>query len=278
MSLAGCRLPGSSLFAPYPRTLLPCKPANCAGSILARNIPSFVGIQPGRCTVDGNELVARPLSDAQRVRWWCPMHPAVTADHQGERCEECGGMMLKPRVLSYQPPGKVLTVPESAVIDTGSRTVVFIETMPGMFDGVEVDSRPAMWRLLSRRQRRGGGPEGGRRGGLLAGCRDAPQPEPRIQLFRGGRPISVLVPFSSVKVAGSAEGRSPLARLDRADRLLAERQKICPVTRKALGSMGAPTRVAVAGRVVFLCCGGCKDALEAEPARYLAVLPAQPSP
>ena len=47
-------------------------------------------------------------------------------------------MILKPRVLSFQPPGKVLTVPESAVIDTGSRTVVFIETMPGMFDGVEV--------------------------------------------------------------------------------------------------------------------------------------------
>ncbi len=100
--------------------------------------PDLVGTQPGRCTLDGNELEARPLSDAQRIRWWCPMHPAVTADHQGERCQECGGMILKPRVLSFQPPGKVLTVPESAVIDTGARTVVFIETMPGMFDGVAV--------------------------------------------------------------------------------------------------------------------------------------------
>ncbi len=100
--------------------------------------PDLVRIQPGRCTLDGNELEARPLSDAQRIRWWCPMHPEVTADHQGERCQACGGMILKPRVLSYQPPGKVLTVPESAVIDTGSRTVVFIETMPGRFDGVEV--------------------------------------------------------------------------------------------------------------------------------------------
>ncbi len=47
-------------------------------------------------------------------------------------------MILKPRVLSFQPPGKVLTVPDSAVSVSGFRAVVFIETMPGMFDGVEV--------------------------------------------------------------------------------------------------------------------------------------------
>ena len=34
--------------------------------------------------------------------------------------------------------GEVLAVPESAVIDTGKRTVVYVERMPGMFDGVEV--------------------------------------------------------------------------------------------------------------------------------------------
>ncbi len=33
-------------------------------------------------------------------------------------------------------------VPESAVVDTGSRRVVFVETMPGMFDGVEVTLGP----------------------------------------------------------------------------------------------------------------------------------------
>ena len=66
------------------------------------------------------------------------MHPAVTADHPGETCKECGGMILRPRVVSFQPAGKVLAVPDAAVVDTGLRTVVFVETMPGMFDGVEV--------------------------------------------------------------------------------------------------------------------------------------------
>jgi membrane fusion protein, copper/silver efflux system len=66
------------------------------------------------------------------------MHPAVTADHPGEACKECGGMILRPRVVSFQPAGKVLAVPEAAVVDTGLKTVVFVETMPGMYDGVEV--------------------------------------------------------------------------------------------------------------------------------------------
>src|SRR4029077_20812527 len=34
--------------------------------------------------------------------------------------------------------GCALGVPESAVIDTGTRQVVYIESMPGMFDAVEV--------------------------------------------------------------------------------------------------------------------------------------------
>jgi Cu(I)/Ag(I) efflux system membrane fusion protein len=41
-------------------------------------------------------------------------------------------------VISYSPAGQVLAVPQRAVIDTGPKKMVFVETMPGMFDGVEV--------------------------------------------------------------------------------------------------------------------------------------------
>ena len=37
---------------------------------------------------------SRPLSDYQRLRWWCPMHPNVTADQAGASCKACGGMVL----------------------------------------------------------------------------------------------------------------------------------------------------------------------------------------
>ena len=66
------------------------------------------------------------------------MHPDVTADQPGSTCQACGGMVLEPRVISYRPAGQVLTVPSSAVVDSGPRKVVFVESMPGMFDGVEV--------------------------------------------------------------------------------------------------------------------------------------------
>ena len=62
------------------------------------------------------------------------------------------------------------------------------------------------------------------------------------------------------------------------DRAVAQRQGICPVTRKPLGSMGTQPRLMVAGRVVFLCCDGCEDALRRDPAKYLARLPAAPRP
>ena len=66
------------------------------------------------------------------------MHPEVTSDRAGAACDRCGGMILRPRVVSFRPAGKVLAIPESAVVDTGTRTVVFVESMPGMFDGVDV--------------------------------------------------------------------------------------------------------------------------------------------
>jgi hypothetical protein len=104
--------------------------------------PNNLQTQPGRCPKDENRLEARVLSDLQRVQWWCPMHPKVTASQAGQSCQECGGMILQPRVISFQPRGKVLVVPESAVVDTGNRTIVFVERMPGLFECVEVRLGP----------------------------------------------------------------------------------------------------------------------------------------
>ncbi len=45
-----------------------------------------------------------------------------------------------------------------------------------------------------------------------------------------------------------------LATLSPADRELAEKQKVCPVSGEPLGSMGTPYKVTVKDREVFLCC------------------------
>jgi hypothetical protein len=59
--------------------------------------------------------------------------------------------------------------------------------------------------------------------------------------------------------ADDAKVRDSLAKLGPEDRKLAEAQGKCPVTGRALGSMGAPVKVLIQGQPVFLCCDGCRD-------------------
>lgn len=63
-----------------------------------------------------------------------------------------------------------------------------------------------------------------------------------------------------------------LVTLSKADRTAALKQDVCPVTGERLGSMGAPPKVLVNGREVFLCCTGCEEELRNQPETYLAKL------
>ena len=65
--------------------------------------------------------------------------------------------------------------------------------------------------------------------------------------------------------------QAALAKLDAADRKLAEAQRFCAVdNEERLGAMGTPFKLMVSGQPVFLCCKGCsKDAL-ANPEKTLA--------
>ena len=194
------------------------------------------------------------------------MHPAVTADHAGralQRLRRDGPRA--PRGLVSARRARSWRCRESAVVDAGARKVVFVETMPGMFDGVEVvlgprcgDFYPVVRGLEAARR--------SRRRGLSARRRDAAEPEPRRRLLRSGprrahdrSPVRARSRPAGTAAAASSPCESSRPRIGS----LAERQKLCPVTSKPLGSMGTPARVVVAGQVVFLCCDGCEDALEA---------------
>lgn len=62
------------------------------------------------------------------------------------------------------------------------------------------------------------------------------------------------------------------ASLSSDDRPAAEKQKICPVSGEALGTMGTPIKVDVNGKTVFICCEGCREKLLNNPEDYLAKL------
>jgi uncharacterized protein (TIGR03000 family) len=62
-----------------------------------------------------------------------------------------------------------------------------------------------------------------------------------------------------------------LAELSPQDRILAERQRVCPIMPETpLGAMGPPTKLIIKGQPVFLCCPDCVQKARKEPDKTLA--------
>jgi hypothetical protein len=273
-------------FRTMPRNPPAWKPEEPRSFYLCHDHPETIALTAGRCPIDGKNRMYQPLAEWERVRFWCPMHPDVTADKAGAVCDHCGAMALKPRIVYFAPKGQVLAVPQSAVVDTGVRKVVFVETMSGMFDGVEVVLGPRCGDLYPVVKGLAPGQYVAVAGAFLLDAETRLNPGLAAGYFGAGRSDRVAGEFAPAATparadaaidqpAGSAE---PLQALSHADRALAQRQGSCPVTGLPLGSMGTPKRLAVSGRVVFLCCGGCEARLVGEPAKYLAKLPAPDRP
>jgi hypothetical protein len=72
--------------------------------------------------------------------------------------------------------------------------------------------------------------------------------------------------------AAEAEIKANLAKLDPADRKLAEAQKTCPISGDPLGdsSMGVPVKIMLENEPVFLCCAGCEKKARAKVGETLA--------
>ncbi len=242
--------------------------------------PGSVSLAAGACTIDGLGLEPLELGAFDRVRYWCPMHPEVVSDMPGAVCKACGGMRLVPRIVVYRPPGQVLAVPRSAVVevDDGGKGVVYVESAPGMFDGVAVvlgprcgDDYPVVEGLAA-------GARVATSGAFLLDAETRLNPGLASAYFGAGR--STREPPALPVVAPAAVDRRALAleKLAPADQALARAQARCPVTGKALGSMGIPIRMVAQGRTVFLCCEGCRDAFQSDPGEYLAKLPPAAKP
>ncbi|MDX1927058.1 MAG: hypothetical protein SFV81_11100 [Pirellulaceae bacterium] len=67
------------------------------------------------------------------------------------------------------------------------------------------------------------------------------------------------------------ESTAVLAKLPMQERMAIEAQKYCAVAGGSfLGSMGAPIKLTLEGKPVYLCCGGCTKKAQANPAATLA--------
>lgn len=168
----------------------------------------------------------------------------------------------------------VLAVPETAVIDTGSRQVVYVESMPGMFDGVEVTVGPRCGDDIPILK----GLEAGQRvataGAFLIDAEARLNPSLAAGYFGANRAGEGASPKPATPSAAPAKRQATAAKskLSAADRALAKKQKVCPVTDLPLDSMGGPIPVEVSGKRVFICCKGCEGPLKKEPEKFLAKL------
>lgn len=196
------------------------------------------------------------------------------------------GAKPDPHELDLLDQGLVVAVPESAVIDTGSQTIVYRQTLPGVYEGVKVDLGPRM---------------------------SGPDDVPFFPVLRGLVPGELVVTAGSFLVdaetrlnpaagsiyfggsSGSKGGSSggstvrpstpedtdakinqALARLSAGDRRIAEEQRFCPVIPDSrLGSMGVPIKLVLDGQPVFICCDGCTKGAQKNPQETRAKLKKQ---
>ena len=235
-------------------------------------------------------------------KWISPRHPHVVESSPG-KCRVCGVDLVPAAQFGFtnEPSADsgALIVPRNAVLMAGSESVLYVETEPGRFEMRSVVLGPSCGDQIVILEGVDEGEQVAVRGNFLidsqmqlAGNPSLIDPTRAEPLFEFELDETDLPPIGALELAIS-ETESPqadsdeagaesdkssdiaaaLAKLTPADRTLAEKQKLCPVAGAPLGSMGAPIKVDVNGRPVFICCEGCREALLAEPAKHLAKLP-----
>lgn len=199
-------------------------------------------------------------------------------------------MEQRPRIVEVsaggeKPQPRFLVIPERAVVDTGTKQIVYVQRQPGLFEGVEVQLGPRVelrengrivdyYPVLAGLQP---GENVAAAGAFLIDAETRLNPAAASTYFgASGGPQSGSRPGpsgpSGARPEGPAERKKPtaehlhrVAELPEPDRQLALRQKWCPVTGNPLGSMGVPVKITLRGRPVFLCCRGCVGKAKREP-------------
>jgi Cu(I)/Ag(I) efflux system membrane fusion protein len=261
----------------------PIRPAEPREYFQCSSHPDVMMDKPGECPKCEQELASRPLNDDQRLIWWCPMHPTVTSGEAGAQCDDCGGMKLVPKMLLLAKPGEVLAVPERAVIDTGSKQIVYVEREPGQFEGVQVELGPRSGGFYSVIKGVEAGDRVAAAGSFLIDAETRLNPAAAATyLGASGGPANARGSKASVAGTDSAPERpnakrpkptaDQLRNIDKLappDRDLALAQRLCPVSGEPLGSMGIPRKVTIKGQTIFLCCKGCDTEANQEPDKVL---------
>lgn len=192
----------------------------------------------------------------------CPMHTWEAAA-QAAACPICEMDMLRVEGLpQYTPPTEpapILCVPRDAVMQTGTRALVYVETAPGTYRGTEVTVGP----LAHGEDSRDYYP-------ILSGLSGKERVVTRgnfaidSQMQLAGKPsLFTARGFGDAQPEGhAAPGKAGAA---------SSRQTICPVMGNAINP---EVFIEYRGVKVYFCCPPCIEKFQADPDNYLSELPA----
>ncbi len=203
--------------------------------------------------------------------------------------------------------GKVLAVSERCVIDTGDKKIVYRETVPTQYEGVEVTLGPRMTgpggevfypvlddspedRLRQRMALTGGlaiavhDPADDRaanrlkpddlvvtNGSFLIDAETKLNPTIAATYIGGsGGKTSEPQIRPSQQSDSLAQFEAALKALSPEKRALARAQKLCPEQNRLLGTMGPIQEIQIRGTSVFLCCNACIKPVKDNPEEILA--------
>lgn len=278
-------------------------PSGLEGKFVCPMHPEVIQDQPGKCSICEMELRQIPQRSPFSSRGQATGQGAH-ADHDGHQQAEPSG---QDTAIPSQDPATgsqvdkamhdlPLAIRASAVLDTGQRRIAYRKGKDGAFELVTISAGP----------RASGIDDQGQEGiyyAVLDGLSEKDEVVVRAGfLLDSQRQIegvpSLFFPAGAAPAAGHAglnghaghdmtsgqeqrglaemdRMRSELGKLSPEDRVSAEKQRICPVTEKMLGTMGPPQKVEAGGRQVWICCPGCREELLNNKEKYLARLPAQ---
>ena len=223
-------------------------------------------------------LIDTPLESIEPYRTLAAKSARITPASRGlsqSSSDENGTVPLP--VAKYE----FLVVPQQAVVDTGARKVVYVQREAGVFEGREVQLGPRQDDFYPVLTGLKAGEQVAAAGSFLIDAETRLNPAAASTYFgaSGGPQTGSSSPAPAVqqKQAAPAETKSPVTeapsaddmknieQLPDGDRQAATKQRSCPVTDAALGSMGVPIKIALRGQTVFLCCKSCIGKAKRDP-------------
>jgi Cu(I)/Ag(I) efflux system membrane fusion protein len=167
----------------------------------------------------------------------------------------------------------VLAVPANAVIDTGSRKVVYRQASPGVYEGLEVQLGPRCGDYYPVESGLRAGERVATNGSFLIDAETRLNPAAGSTYFgaSGGPRDTSAGHQSQISKKEEDRIRTGLAKLSASDRRLADAQRFCAIqTDNRLGSMGPPIKIMIENQPIFLCCAGCQKEAVDHPTQTLA--------